>query len=240
LWWVAGGLGCLALIFFGACLSIGLLTLLGQRVADSTAPGATVVPGAEEGPPRGGASSASGELLLQDDFSDTMVSDLDVSEDDTSRSAYEGGAYVVEVKVPEMVVWSLVGGPYTDVSLEVEAEVPTDAEVTAAGIVFRYQDNDNFYLYSVSNDGYYQLELLQDGEWIMLIDPTLSDVVDGGRNTLRVETRGPRIALYANGTVLEETVDATFTTGDAGLAVSTYERSAGTVRFDNLTIVRAE
>lgn len=240
LWWLAGGMGCLAVIFFGACATIGLLTLLGQRVGERATPSATTVPRDESGSARGGSTSASGELLLEDDFSDKMASDLDVSEDETSRSGYEDGLYVIEVKVPEMVVWSLVGDPYADVSVEVEAEVPAGSDVTAAGVIFRYQDNDNFYLYSVSNDGYYQLELLQDGEWIMLIDPTLSDTVGKGRNTLRVEARGSRIALYANGVLLEETADTTFSSGDAGLAVSTFEGSTGTVRFDNLVIVRAE
>lgn len=240
LWWLAGGFGCLALVFFGACASIGVLTLLGQRVGERATSNATPVPSVESGPPRNGSSSASGEVLLENDFSDGLVGDLDVSEDETSRSAYEDGTYVMEVKVPEMVVWSLVGGPYSDVSIEVEAEIPLGSDVAAAGVIFHYKDNDNFYLFSISNDGYYQLELLQEGEWIMLIDPTFTEGIAEGWNTLRVETRGSRIELYANGVLLEATADSTFSSGDAGLAMSTFEESTGTVRFDNLIIVRAE
>lgn len=241
LWWILGGIGCLAVLFVGACLMLGFLTLLGQRVSSGSGLTATPVSGVggvipENSPLTGG----SGVLLLEDDFSDVFTSNLDVSEDDTSRTAYEDGAYVLEVKTSETVVWSLVGGPYSNVSVEVEAVVPPDSDLTAAGLVFNYQDSDNFYLFSISNDGYYLLELLEDGEWITLIDPTLSDDVDATRNTLRVVTRGNRIALYANGVLLEETTDSTFTSGDVGLAVSTFPDSTGTVRFDNLVIRRSK
>lgn len=239
LWWILGGVGCLTVLLVGACLSIGAFTIIGRNAATGVELSATPVLGGggivpDDSPLTGGS------LLLEDDFSDEGTSNLDVSEDATSRSAYEDGAYVLEVKESETVVWSLVGGPYSDVSVEVEAEVPADSDMTAAGLVFNYQDGDNFYLFSVSNDGYYLLEMLQDGGWITLIDPTLSEEVDAARNTLRVEMRGDRIALYVNGALLEETTDSTFASGDVGLAVSTFPDSTGTVRFDNLVIAQGE
>lgn len=239
LWWILGGVGCLTVLLVGACVTIGALTLLGQRVDEGSVVAATPVLGGggivpDDSPLTGGA------VLLEDDFSDTGVSSLDQSEDETSRSAYEDGVYVLEVKEAETVVWSLIGGPYEDVRLEVDAEVPAGAEVAAAGLVFHYQDNANFYLFSVSNDGYYALEVLQDGEWTTLIDPTLSDAVDSARNRLRVTTSGERIALYVNDTLLEETTDASFTSGEVGLAVSTFDTSPGILHFDNLVVARNE
>lgn len=238
LWWVLGGVGCLSVLVLGACLTIGAFTLIGQRVADGVELAATPVESVEEEDP--GSSSAGGAVLLEDDFSDPGVSNLDQSEDETSRSAYEDGGYVLQVKEPETLVWVLVGGPYSDIGVEVETEVARDSDIAAAGLVFHYQDDDNFYLFSVTNDGYYALELLQGGEWIVLIDPTLSDEVDADRNTLRVETSGGRIALYVNGALLEETVDDTFTSGEVALAVSTFEGSTGSVRFDDLVITGNE
>lgn len=240
LWWILGGAGCLVVLLAGACLSIGLLTLLGQRVENgelSATPlpatgGGGIVP--DDSPLTGGT------VLIEDDFSDPATSDLDVSEDETSRSAYEDGSYLLEVKEPETLVWSIVGGPYEDVSIEVEAAPGPGAAIVSAGLVFHYQDSENFYLYSVSTDGYYALELLQDGEWITLVDPTLSDEVTSEGNLLRVVTSGDQIALYVNDVLLEETSDGTFTSGDAGVAVSTFEESPGTVQFDNLVVARGE
>lgn len=240
LWWILGGVGCLSVLLLGACLSIGALTLLGQQAANVEEAAATPVPSGGGGVVPEDSPLTGGSVLLEDDFSSEAASNLDVAEDDTSRSAYEDGVYVLEVKVPATVVWSLVGGPYEDVSLEVLAEVPAGSDVTAAGVVFHYQDNDNFYLFSVSNDGYYTLELLQNGSWTTLIDPTQSDLIDGTSNLLRVETRADQIALYVNGSLLEETVDGTFSAGELGLAVSTFENSTGRIHFDNLLVTRSE
>lgn len=238
LWWVLGGVGCLSVLLLGACLSIGALTLLGQRVS-ATAEMVETPPEAVEAV-EPGQSSAGAAVLLEDDFSDPGVSNLDVSEDETSRSAYEDGGYTLEVKEPETLVWVLLGGPYSDVGVEVATEVAASSDIAAAGLVFHYQDDDNFYLFSVTNDGYYALEVLQAGEWTVLIDPTLSDEVNENRNTLRVETSGGRIALYVNDALLEETIDDTFTAGEIGLAVSTFENSTGTVRFDDLVVTGSE
>ncbi len=238
LWLALGGVGCMSLLLLVACLSAGVFLFMQQQAPASATSASTPV--SDSGGAVADAPPLGEGRLLEDDFSDESVSNLDVSEDDLSRSAYEDGAYVIEVKAAETVVWSLVSGPYAGVSVEVEAEVAADSDIAAAGLVFNYQDNANFYLYSVSNDGYYSLELLSDGEWTTLVDPTLSDAVQGARNLLRVEARGERIALYLNGALVEETVDGTFTTGEVGLAVSTFEGSTGTVRFDNLVIDRGE
>jgi hypothetical protein len=236
LWWILGGVGCLSVLLLGACVTIGLLTFLGQRVetiSEQAAP--TSIP--EGGVVLGGGS---GEVTLEDDFSDPEVSNLDVSEDETSRSAYEDGAYVLEVKVPETLVWVVVGGPLSDIDAELEAELPAGEDVVAAGLVFHYQDDENFYLFSVTNDGYYTLEVLQNGEWATLINPTPSDEIESDRNRLQVVTEGDRIALYVNGSLLEETVDGTFTSGEVGLAASTFENSAGAVRFNDFAAVGSE
>lgn len=239
LWWVLGGAGCFLLVLAGACLTIGVLTLLGQRAPTPSSLSAT------EAPASGGilpddSPLTGGDVLVEDDFSSARTSDLDVSEDETSRSAYEEGAYIIEVKEPETLVWSLVGGPYEDISIQADADAVPGSDTAAAGLIFHYQDRKNFYLFSVSNDGYYMLEVLQNDEWITLIDQTQSDGVSAGRNTLRVETSGNRIALYVNDTLLEETADDTFTSGDAGLAVSTFADSTGAISFDNLLIARKD
>jgi hypothetical protein len=80
--------------------------------------------------------------------------------------------------------------------------------------------------------------LLENDEWIALIDWTASDAI-----TCRTQPDSPgsqddRIGLYANGTLLEETRDATFTSGEVGLAVSSFEEPEALIRFDNLTIRR--
>jgi hypothetical protein len=238
LWWVLGGAGCLGLLAVVACAVIGVLTLLGGQVSsvfseieatvESEQGGGGIVPG--DSPLTGG------EVLFSDDFESAFASGLSEDEDASSRYAYEDGAYVIEVKEPETIVWARVDGTYSDARIAVDAEVPAGTDVSAAGLIFHYQDQDNFYLFSVSNDGYYALELLQNNEWVILIDWTISDVIDGSFNTMRVETQGDQIALYVNDQLLEETSDGTFTEGEVALAVSSLQDSTALVRFDNMLI----
>jgi hypothetical protein len=238
MWALVGGAGCLSLILVGVC-ALGVLTLLGQRVE-------TVFPTTVAATPAAGgivpedAPLVGGDVLFEDDFDDPDASALGADEDPSSRYAFEDGAYVVAVKEPETIVWARVDGTYRDARVSVDAEVPPGADVASAGVIFHYQDPDNFYLFSVTNDGYYMLELLENNDWIVLIDSTQSDAIDATRNRLRVEMNGDRISLYVNDQLLETTSDGTFGDGEVALAVTSLADSTAEVRFDNLLIERNE
>lgn len=239
MWALVGGAGCLSLILVGVC-ALGVLTLLGQRFEPALTP--TAVSGSAGG---GGvvpedSPLVGGDVLFEDNFDNPDASVLGADENPSSRYAFEDGAYVVEVKEPETIVWARVDGAYRDARVSVDAEVPPGADVSSAGVVFHYQDPDNFYLFSVTNDGYYMLELLENNDWIVLIDSTQSDAIDATRNRLRVETRGDRISLYVNDELLETTSDTTFGDGEVALAVTSLADSTAEVRFDNLLIERNE
>jgi hypothetical protein len=239
-WWVLGGVGCLGAGLVAACAIIGVLTLLGSRVSTSDTP---VRPSsASGGSVPDNAPPTSGEVLVDDDFSSASTSDLASADGETSRLAYEGGAYVIEVKRPQTLAWALAGGTYKDVSVQVDAVIEPGSASVAAGLIFQYRANYDFYLYSVTNDGYYTLKSMKDGSWFPLIDSTQSDKIRAGRNTLRVETSGDRIALYVNDALLEETTDGALSAGEVGLAASTFTTSTGagtgTISFDNLLIKR--
>jgi hypothetical protein len=241
LWLILGGVGCLSLILVGVC-AVGLLTLLGSRastVAGTAEPVAATAQGGGGIVPND-SPLAGGDVVFEDDFDSAFASGLGEDDDETARYAYEDGAYVVEVKKAETLVWARVDGSYDNARIEVDTEVPAGAEVSAAGLIFHYQDEDNFYLYSVSNDGYYRLELLEGNEWVVLIDWTQSDAVDAVNNRLQVLTEGDAITLLVNGEELEATSDGTFTSGEVGLAVSSLDEPSAEVRFDNMVIAQLE
>ncbi|NNJ12251.1 zinc-ribbon domain-containing protein [Chloroflexales bacterium ZM16-3] len=241
LWIILGGLGCLGAIMLLACVGLLLITL-GSSIASApdlptAAPVATIAPPPTI-PPAPTATGASG-VIVYEDFSDPRESALTAEEDDISRSAFEDGAYIIEVKDSDTLAWSITDRSYGDIAIEAESTVAAGTEAVAAGLIFHYQDNQNFYLFSVSSDGYYALELLKGDEWITLIDWTESDAINARHNTLRVETKGDRITLKVNGERLEATQDDSLSDGDAGLAVSSFDASQVTIRFDNLLITRS-
>lgn len=237
-WGLLGGVGCLSVVLVAAC-ALGAVILLGRAAAPPTAAPPTPATARDEGP-RAGAPSAGATPLLTDDFDRPAASGMEVDEDGSLRFAYEDGAYVIAVKEPDTLVWSPVDGDYSDARVAVDTAVPPGSDIAAAGLIFHYQDPDNFYLFRVSNDGYYALELLENNEWVVLIDWTPSDTIDARRNRLLVSTRGSRIALSVNDELLETTSDDTFTAGGVALAATSLEDSTAEVRFDNLLIERNE
>ena len=237
MWWIISGVGCLAVVLLLAVCVVGVLTLLGNRVESVVGtPNAPTAVGGAGGIVPDNSPLTGGAVLLDDNFENAAASGLGTEEDASSRYAYEDGAYVIEVKEAEKIVWAQVDGTYSNARFVVDTEIPPGADVAAAGLIFHYQDADNFYLFSVSNDGYYALEVLEGNAWTVLIDWTQSDAVDAVRNRMRVETNGDSITLYVNDELLETTSDGTFTQGEAALAVSSLKDSTAEVRFDNLLI----
>lgn len=119
-----------------------------------------------------------------------------------------------------------------------ESRITPADPVAAVGLIFHYQDENNFYLYSITNDGFYALELLMNNQWITLIDWTPSELIDPNNNLLSIATSGDRIHLYVNGSLLETTRDDSFTVGSVGIGLTSLDAVPATVNFDNLLIVR--
>ncbi|ACL24581.1 zinc ribbon domain-containing protein [Chloroflexus aggregans] len=235
-WLLVGGIGCLLLIFVGAC--IFALVAFSTIATDTTSVSTTPVAGSS--PPTGGSgtggSVVEGRILFQDKFDNPASSALLTNEDNDVRYAYEQGRYVIEVKQPELLVWSLIDGTYRNVTIEASYIMPGNMPNVAAGLIFHYQDEDNFYLFSVSNDGYYALELLQNNQWTTLIDWTKHQAINPERNRIRVELRNDEIVLYVNDKQIDKTRDPTFTDGNVALAVTSFDKGGGTVEFEEITI----
>jgi hypothetical protein len=242
LWVLIGATGLLGLIMLAACAGLTLISL--RNLAAGTGPVAvTAPPLPAPSPARPDPATPAGpddgaDVLLRETFDRPAASDFAPGEDDLARYSFEEGGYTVAVKARDTVVWTLARGRYDDVAVSVDTLALPDYGLSAAGVVFHYQDEQNFYLFQVSGDGYYMLELLVEDEFTTLIDWTQSDAIESGANHLRVEARGDRIGLYVNGRRLEETRDGTFTRGAVGVATSSFDEPSAAIRFDNLVIAR--
>ncbi len=187
-----------------------------------------------------------------DDFSNPQTSILDAHETEAIRYAFEHGTYSIEVKSPGLMAWSLYHMPCDDVTIEVEAQPTLPDKPVAVGIIFHYQNDANFYLFHVANNGFYNLELIEGGQTIPLIYWTPFETSADNANissamasyTLKVQTQDSFITLFVNGRKLETTTDNTFSYGKIGVAVNTFEENctdvlpctSTKVYFDNLRV----
>lgn len=180
---------------------------------------------------------AEGEVAYTytEDFSKPAGHWGEESDEDGSR-AFKDGKYHIRVTSPDLVYWSTAGGNFSDFVLEVEAtqvEGPNDNDY---GVLVRYVDGDNFYRFKISGDGYYGFDKQEKGEWVTILKWTQSAAIKKGRatNVLKIVCKGNQFVLYVNGVKLASPTDGSFTSGDIGLVVGTFEETGVHISFDNL------
>jgi hypothetical protein len=129
-----------------------------------------------------------------------------------------------------------------DVDLSVRFKPVSGRVDQAAGLVWRFQNEDNYYIVrSNALEGNVVLYKVQGGKRTDL--PVKGEgrtygkkapVPSGQWSTLRVVAAGPRFEVYSNGTKLYEVEDSTFT--GAG-KVGVWTKADSVTHFDDLTIV---
>lgn len=182
--------------------------------------------------------------LLRDDFS---------GEQTCGWREYNQGGAVVEIAEGTLNIstsqtgqiwWTNVGRNFNDVIVTVQARQTNGPNNNAYGVLCRYQDENNFYIFLISGDGYYAIGKYESGsEQITYLTPNqeyvFSDLINQGvaTNLLRVSCVGNELSLSVNGLPLVSVTDNSFTGGDVGLGVSTLEPGTAVVQFDDLLVL---
>lgn len=124
-------------------------------------------------------------------------------------------------------------GPWNDYRLLVDI-TPTDDD--GVGVIFRYQDGDNYYrLLSVKDAGnhgpFTRLELKRNGSFKTLaeVSRTLHEAAAAGAAEIRLTAHASQIQVEVNGELWLQASDSSFLSGKAGL--STYACSAEFSQF---------
>lgn len=211
------------------------LNAMGWVGKPPTAPAATPVPPTPVVTP----TRTLRPVFFSDDFSDTG-SGWDSGTDEDSEWGYQDGEYRILVTKPKWVVWIKPGTSYdiANLSLSVEAHSVAGTDDNEYGVIFRYLDGDNFYMFTISSDGQYHVQMQVKNEWVPLKPWTKSAIIHQGRatNLIRVEARGTELQFFVNGELLTIVDDATFTSGNFGLVVGTFDEGGVEVRFDSVVL----
>jgi hypothetical protein len=182
----------------------------------------------------------SGTLLSQDDFS-VAPNGWGTMGRSGGEIAFEYEGLTIKVNTPNFMFWTVNGKSYKDARIDVDAvllEGPSDDNF---GVICRFKDNNNFYAFVISHDGYYGIFKMVDGT-IKLSNPDsnldYSDAIRKGGvvNHISASCNGDILSLTVNDTLLAEIQDSSFTEGQVGLIASAYKDPGVKVLFDNLKI----
>lgn len=169
--------------------------------------------------------------------------------------------------------WAVSKQFWADFDLSVQAS-PVDGPINNGyGVIFRFQnkgnassDDDNYYVFVVSSDGYYQVVRSLDGQQKELSNWIPSPFVNQGlgvTNLLRIVAVGDHFQFYINGqlvqlcvpddpngsstydernggckgTMVDTLQDATIPNGQIGVVIQTLDESGVIVNFDNVMVV---
>jgi hypothetical protein len=177
----------------------------------------------------------------------------------------EGGLLVVRhgSPYPGEIVWSALDRKFNDFDLRVTAQRVAGPVDNQYGVIFRYRDGQNFYVFLISSDGWYSLVKVKDDVQEVISEWNQSDVIrqENGANEIRVVARGDEFRFYVNGTPMplcfkgenaysmwtagkcdtstESYIykDSDFKQGRIALVTGTIDGSEVTVAFDDLLIV---
>jgi Tol biopolymer transport system component len=215
-----------------------------EIIVEGPAPQPQATPQADAATTRTAATPSVSEpaaILFADDFSDSD-SGWSVASEESYAQGYEGGEYFVEhIQLNNASRWQTYPDQsFSDFTAEVEVRFEAEDEYVGAALIWRWQDNNNFYVFRIRNTGEYDLFKRVDGEWDVLIPHTASPHINSGvaTNSLRVVAIGDLIRIYVNDYHLADLIESSFTEGKIGLYGSVYTESPISTRvfFDNLEV----
>ncbi|HUW11004.1 MAG TPA: zinc-ribbon domain-containing protein [Anaerolineae bacterium] len=172
----------------------------------------------------------------------SLLSDTAVAPLATPRRDYEAGEYFIElIEQTNDARWSAYSQQtFSDFAAEIQVRFETDVESVRGGLVWRMQDGDNYYRFTIRSTGQYILEKFVDGEMQTLIPATASPHINTGvaTNNLKVVAAADLISIYVNDQHLADFTDSSFSEGKIGLRAGVRTESPITTRvfFDNLRI----
>ncbi len=186
---------------------------------------------------------ASGSLF-QDDFSGERNCGWALYNQGGALAEIDAGVLRISTSQAGKIWWSNPGQNFDDAIITVQARQESGPNNNAYGIICRYQNEQNFYIFLISGDGYYTIGKYQSGnDQIVYLTENAqyqpSEFINQGAatNQIRASCIGNELSLAVNGLPLFTTTDPTFVTGDVGLGVSTLEVGTAVVQFDNFTVI---
>lgn len=180
-------------------------------------------------------------IYFQDDFSNNTTGWPTVRSDE-GITDYENAVYRIFLNTANQDYFATPGLSFpSDVRVEVDATKVAGSDDNDLGVICRYQDNDNLYLFVMSSDGYVGIMKWVGGSLESIGAETLieNSAVNMGNahNHIGAECIGNTLTMYVNGQQVASVQDSSFTDGgDVGVFAGTYDEPGTDIHFDNFVV----
>lgn len=156
----------------------------------------------------------------------------------------EDGRYRWDAKISRVssisTAW-LEGYRVADFQLSVNCKHIVGSKAGSSwGVIFRVQDNRNYYWFRITDSLFFAVSVVSDGEWLNLVEWTRTDTIKPhGVNQLEVIAHEAYFVCLINGQIVSEVEDGHFRQGLAGIAIEGYADGEKTT-FDFLDFTLRE
>jgi hypothetical protein len=182
--------------------------------------------------------------LLNDDFEGEKQCGWILYEGRGVTTRIEEGVLRLSNSLSGEIAWANAGKDFDDIIIDVETTQVSGPDDNAYGVLCRYQNPENFYVFLISGDGHYAIGKYQSGNsQVQYLSGegqyVYSEVINQGQssNQLRVSCVGNELSLSVNGVTLETVTDPTFVIGDIGLGANTFQPGTAVIDFDNVRVI---
>ena len=179
--------------------------------------------------------------MFQDDYTDPSSGWENLTNNEFGTLDYFDGYYRIQVLGQQQMLWAGPGLNFTDVRLEADMIKVIGSMDDIFGLVCRAMDQDNYYFFVISSDGYYGIGKMIDGVQSMIDSEGMlpsEDISQGKtKNHLRADCVENHLEFSVNGTLLASVIDHDLTHGDVGLLAGNFNTSENVVLFDNFSVI---
>jgi len=182
-----------------------------------------------------------GSLLFKDDFSDGDASWKIWSKDGSSAVGLVDGKLTMILQEPNTDIISTNHIYYPNLELSVYVQMEHGSSDNLIGLVCRYQNDNNYYGFLISSDGYYGIVKKIQGN-VELINSEMmqySEFINKGdeKNHLAAICDGESLTFIVNNAELASIQDGNLAIGGNGLLIGSFkEPNDLVVSFDEFTL----
>jgi hypothetical protein len=175
--------------------------------------------------------------IYQEDFT-APGDEWEISTSENAEYRVLGGVYSIQVSQENWIAWNSIGQYLDDFEVEFEVTLTEGDSYNDAGLLFRFQDRDNYYELDINGEGSLAVGKQIDGEWYQILDwetfPAIQPL--GAVNRVRLIAEGDRFTVIVNDDPVAEFRDDTHTSGDIAPVVTAYDDPPARATFDNIRI----
>jgi hypothetical protein len=167
-----------------------------------------------------------------DDFSDP-TSGWSIQESGSNQSRYKNNQYQMIVGDPNIQWWTYYPYNISNGSVQTTAIVNQDQPQASYGVVFRCQDESNYYYFQIASNGTYLIGRWLNGVHSYLKQGTNNSAIKStGENFIFASFVLDELSVSVNSVLIDTVYDNNISEGFVGLSASTGEFGGFEVSFD--------